>query len=226
MRRVDGMALEPHDLAFFASPAELRAWLVEHHATETELWIGRYKKGTGKASVTWPEIVDQVLCFGWIDGQGKRIDDEVFAQRITPRKLGSIWSAVNIAKVAALTEAGLMEPAGLAAFAETARGPIGDLLPRAGGACRSQPRAGGRVEGNAGSLGVLGAIGAELSPGCNPLGQASQEGGNAGEAARQPGLLLRRERARPATALVRVPGETSCGTGTHCWVSEPGGCRC
>ena len=85
-------------------------------ASETELWIGRYKKGTGKASVTWPEIVDQVLCFGWIDGQGKRIDDEVFAQRITPRKVGSIWSAVNIAKVAALTEAGLMEPAGLAAF--------------------------------------------------------------------------------------------------------------
>ena len=116
MHRVDGMALEPHDLAFFASPAELRAWLVEHHATETELWIGRYKKGTGKASVTWPEIVDQVLCFGWIDGQGKRIDDEVFAQRITPRRVGSIWSAVNIAKVAALTEAGLMEPAGLAAF--------------------------------------------------------------------------------------------------------------
>ena len=66
--------------------------------------------------MTWPEIVDQVLCFGWIDGQGKRIDDEVFAQRITPRKPGSVWSAVNIAKVAALTEAGLMEPAGLVAF--------------------------------------------------------------------------------------------------------------
>ena len=115
------MALEPHDLAFFVTPAELRAWLVEHHATETELWIGRYKEGTGKASVTWAEIVDQVLCFGWIDGQGKRIDDEVFAQRITPRKRGSIWSAVNIAKVAALTEAGLMEPAGLAAFADGAR---------------------------------------------------------------------------------------------------------
>ena len=110
------MAIEPHDLAFFATPAELRAWLVEHHATETELWIGRYKKGTGKASVTWPEIVDQVLCFGWIDGQGKRIDDEIFAQRITPRKPGSVWSAVNIAKVAALTEAGLMEPAGVLAF--------------------------------------------------------------------------------------------------------------
>lgn len=111
------MPLEPRDLRFFATAAELRAWLVEHHRTETELWIGRYKKATGRQSVTWPEIVDQVLCFGWIDGQGKRIDDEVFAQRITPRKAGSIWSAVNIAKVGALTEAGLMEPAGLAAFA-------------------------------------------------------------------------------------------------------------
>src|SRR5689334_2720240 len=110
------MALEPHDLEFFATPAELRAWLVEHHGTATELWIGRYKKATGKPSVTWEEIVDQVLCFGWIDGQGKRIDDEVFAQRITPRTARSIWSTVNIAKVAALTEAGLMEPAGLAVF--------------------------------------------------------------------------------------------------------------
>jgi uncharacterized protein YdeI (YjbR/CyaY-like superfamily) len=110
------MALEPHDLEFFATPAELRAWLVEHHATATELWIGRYKKATGRPSVTWQEIVDQVLCFGWIDGQGKRIDDEVFAQRITPRTARSIWSTANIAKVAALAEAGLMEPAGLAAF--------------------------------------------------------------------------------------------------------------
>lgn len=110
------MANVPKDLTYFRTPADLRAWLVDHHDAATELWIGRYKKGTGKASVTWPEIVDQVLCFGWIDGVGRRIDDEVFAQRITPRKAGSIWSAVNIAKVAALTEAGLMQPAGLAAF--------------------------------------------------------------------------------------------------------------
>jgi len=110
------MAVEPRNLVFFPTPGDLRAWLVEHHQRETELWIGRYKKGSGKPSVTWPEIVDQVLCFGWIDGVGKGIDDEVYAQRITPRKAGSIWSAVNIAKAAAFTEAGLMYPAGLAAF--------------------------------------------------------------------------------------------------------------
>jgi uncharacterized protein YdeI (YjbR/CyaY-like superfamily) len=110
------MAIEPHDLHFFETPDELTAWLEANHETATELWVGRYKKGTGKASVTWPEIVDQVLCFGWIDGVGKRIDDEVFAQRITPRTKTSTWSKVNIAKVAELTEAGLMAPAGLAAF--------------------------------------------------------------------------------------------------------------
>jgi len=97
------MAVEPRNLVFFPTPGDLRAWLVEHHQRETELWIGRYKKGSGKPSVTWPEIVDQVLCFGWIDGVGKGIDDEVYAQRITPRKAGSIWSAVNIAKAADAT---------------------------------------------------------------------------------------------------------------------------
>lgn len=112
------MAVEPHDLHFFETPADLRAWLEEHHETEAELWIGRYKQHTGKASVTWPQIVDQVLCFGWIDGVGKRIDDEVYAQRITPRRRGSIWSKVNVDKVAELEAAGLMTPAGRVAFEE------------------------------------------------------------------------------------------------------------
>jgi uncharacterized protein YdeI (YjbR/CyaY-like superfamily) len=111
------MAVEPHNLHFFETPAELRAWLEANHDSATELWIGRYKKGSGKASVTWPEIVDQVLCFGWIDGVGKRIDDEVFAQRITPRTKTSTWSKVNINKVAELEAAGLMADAGRAAFA-------------------------------------------------------------------------------------------------------------
>jgi uncharacterized protein YdeI (YjbR/CyaY-like superfamily) len=110
------MAIEPTDMHVFETPAELRAWLEANHETATELWIARYKKGTGKPSVTWPEIVGQVLCFGWIDGVGKRIDDEVYAQRVTPRRKGSIWSAVNIAKVAELDAAGLMTPAGRAAF--------------------------------------------------------------------------------------------------------------
>lgn len=102
---------------FFATPAKFRAWLEKHHATETELWVGFYKKGTGKPSITWPESVDEALCVGWIDGVRKSVDDASYMIRFTPRKPTSIWSNVNIAKVAKLTEEGRMTPAGLAAFA-------------------------------------------------------------------------------------------------------------
>jgi uncharacterized protein YdeI (YjbR/CyaY-like superfamily) len=101
---------------FFATPAEWRAWLEEHHDSESELLVGFYKSGSGRPSLTWPESVDHALCFGWIDGMRRRIDDESYAIRFTPRKRGSIWSKVNIGKVAQLKEAGLMRPAGLAAF--------------------------------------------------------------------------------------------------------------
>jgi uncharacterized protein YdeI (YjbR/CyaY-like superfamily) len=101
---------------FFASPEEWRAWLEQHHATETEVWIGFWKKHTGRPSLTWSQAVDQALCFGWIDTQVRRIDDERHQQRFTPRKPGSNWSKVNVAKIAALTEAGLMRPAGIAAW--------------------------------------------------------------------------------------------------------------
>ncbi len=102
---------------YFTDPAALRSWLEEHHATATELHVGLWKKGTGRAGLTWSELVDQALCFGWIDGVGHRVDDDRWRIRITPRRPGSIWSAVNIAKVADLTAAGLMHPAGEAAFA-------------------------------------------------------------------------------------------------------------
>jgi uncharacterized protein YdeI (YjbR/CyaY-like superfamily) len=102
---------------FFPTPADLRAWLAAHHATETELWVGFYKVGSGRPSVTWPESVDQGLCFGWIDGVRRGIDDVSYMIRFTPRKPSSIWSAVNIKRVEELTAAGLMQPAGLAAFA-------------------------------------------------------------------------------------------------------------
>jgi uncharacterized protein YdeI (YjbR/CyaY-like superfamily) len=108
--------MEPTDLHFFETPTELRAWLEANHETATELWVGRYKKASGKATVTWPELVDQVLCFGWIDGMAKGVADDAVAQRVTPRRKGSIWSKVNIAKVAELEAAGLMTPAGRAAF--------------------------------------------------------------------------------------------------------------
>jgi uncharacterized protein YdeI (YjbR/CyaY-like superfamily) len=101
---------------FFASSKELRAWLQKNHAKETELWVGMYKKHTGKPSVTWPEVVDQVLCFGWIDGIRKSIDEDAYMNRITPRRKGSNWSAINIKRVKELTKLGLMKPAGMKAF--------------------------------------------------------------------------------------------------------------
>jgi uncharacterized protein YdeI (YjbR/CyaY-like superfamily) len=103
---------------FFSSPTAFRKWLATHHATAEELWVGFYKKGSGKASITWPESVDQALCFGWIDGLRKRIDEISYTIRFTPRRRGSIWSAVNIKRVSELEKSALMTLAGLNAFAE------------------------------------------------------------------------------------------------------------
>jgi uncharacterized protein YdeI (YjbR/CyaY-like superfamily) len=101
---------------YFASPEEFRAWLEEHHATEKELLVGYHKKGTGKPSMTWPESVDEALCFGWIDGVRRSVDDERYTIRFTQRKSRSIWSAVNIKRMGELTELGRVRPAGLKAF--------------------------------------------------------------------------------------------------------------
>ncbi len=102
---------------FFATPADFRAWFKKHAATSPELIVGFHKKGTGTPSITWPESVDEALCVGWIDGVRKRIDDDTYQIRFTPRKSTSNWSAINIARVADLTSQGRMQPAGLAAFA-------------------------------------------------------------------------------------------------------------
>jgi uncharacterized protein YdeI (YjbR/CyaY-like superfamily) len=102
---------------FFAAPDGLRAWLAANHDKRTELWVGFHKRGTGRPSITWPESVDAALCFGWIDGVRKGIDDERYMIRFTPRQPRSIWSKVNIARVGELTKRGLMHAAGLAAFA-------------------------------------------------------------------------------------------------------------
>jgi uncharacterized protein YdeI (YjbR/CyaY-like superfamily) len=104
------------DVLFFATPDDLRKWFEENHDKATEQWIGFYKKSTGKPSITWEQLVDQELCFGWIDGIRKSIDAESYANRITPRKPRSTWSAVNIKRVEELTKLGLMTPAGLKAF--------------------------------------------------------------------------------------------------------------
>jgi uncharacterized protein YdeI (YjbR/CyaY-like superfamily) len=100
----------------FATPEELRAWLEAHHATRDELWVKLAKKGSGIPSITWPELVDEVLCFGWIDGHMKPIDDTWRRQRITPRRKGSKWSKRNVDRVGVLIAEGRMRPAGLAAF--------------------------------------------------------------------------------------------------------------
>ena len=102
---------------FFATPAGFRRWLAGHHASAGELWVGFHKRDTGLPSITWPESVDEALCFGWIDGLRRSLGETAYEIRFTPRKPGSTWSAINIAKVATLEEAGRMTPAGRAAFA-------------------------------------------------------------------------------------------------------------
>jgi uncharacterized protein YdeI (YjbR/CyaY-like superfamily) len=101
---------------FFKTQAAFRKWLAKNHQKETELIVGFYKVDSNKPSMTWPQSVDQALCFGWIDGVRKSIDHESYCIRFTPRRKTSIWSAINIKKVEALTNAGLMTAAGLKAF--------------------------------------------------------------------------------------------------------------
>jgi uncharacterized protein YdeI (YjbR/CyaY-like superfamily) len=102
---------------FFATARDLRTWFQEHCSRASVLWIGYYKKKSGKPGITWSESVDEALCVGWIDGLRKRIDDQSYMIRFTPRRRGSIWSAVNIRRVEALTKEGRIQPSGLAAFA-------------------------------------------------------------------------------------------------------------
>jgi uncharacterized protein YdeI (YjbR/CyaY-like superfamily) len=101
---------------FFKTASEFRRWLEKHHASATELWMGFYRKASGKAAITYHEALDEALCFGWIDGVRRRLDDEAYVQRFTPRTARSYWSAVNIRRVEGLIAAGRMHPAGLAAF--------------------------------------------------------------------------------------------------------------
>ncbi|MFN0247912.1 MAG: YdeI/OmpD-associated family protein [Kofleriaceae bacterium] len=103
---------------FFATPAAFRAWLEANHATKDELFVGLHKKSSGKASIDWSQAVDEALCFGWIDGRGQGLGPTAWMIRFTPRRPTSIWSKINVAKVAALRKAGKMAPAGEAAFAK------------------------------------------------------------------------------------------------------------
>jgi uncharacterized protein YdeI (YjbR/CyaY-like superfamily) len=101
---------------FFATAEEWRDWLERNHADSSEVWVGMYKKASGRPTMAWSDAVDQALCFGWIDGVRRSVDDISYANRFTPRRPGSNWSAINIEKVRKLKRKGLMHPAGLAAF--------------------------------------------------------------------------------------------------------------
>ena len=107
----------PTDVTHFRTPADLRKWFRANHAKATELWVGFHKKDSGKPSITWPESVDEALCVGWIDGIRKSLDAHSYTIRFTPRRKGSIWSSVNIARVNVLTAEKRMRPAGIKAFA-------------------------------------------------------------------------------------------------------------
>jgi uncharacterized protein YdeI (YjbR/CyaY-like superfamily) len=107
----------PTDVTYFRTPADLRKWFRANHAKAAELWVGFYKKDSGKPSITWPESVDEALCVGWIDGIRKSLGPDRYAIRFTPRRKTSIWSAVNIARVKVLSAQKRMRPTGLTAYA-------------------------------------------------------------------------------------------------------------
>lgn len=102
---------------FFRSPEEFRAWLTEHHDTQRELWVGFHKQHALRTGISWAEAVDEALCFGWIDGVRKRIDEQRYAIRFSRRRAHSVWSSINLARVEELTRLGRMHAAGLAARA-------------------------------------------------------------------------------------------------------------
>jgi len=106
---------------YFATPEKFRAWLAKNHQRAPELLVGFHKKATRMASIDWPQSVDEALCFGWIDGVRRSLGEESYTIRFTPRRAGSIWSSINIRRVAVLKRLGRMQPAGLAAFARRTR---------------------------------------------------------------------------------------------------------
>jgi len=110
------MAADAPAPTIFAAAADFRSWLEENHAVARELWVGYYKKGSGKTSMTYAEAVEEALCYGWIDGIARSFGADVYANRFTPRRPKSNWSAINIAKIAELKRHGRIRPAGLRAF--------------------------------------------------------------------------------------------------------------
>ena len=177
------------EATFFRTPADWRAWLEAHAAEATHLWVGFHKRGSHEPGITWPESVDQALCFGWIDGRRQSIDAVRYRIRFSPRKAGSIWSTVNVARVAELGAQGLMQPAGLEAFARRRENRVRHLLPRTGRGAGARACGRGAPPRAARGLGLLLGAGAVLSQGGAVVGRERQARRHAGAA---PGHARRR----------------------------------
>jgi uncharacterized protein YdeI (YjbR/CyaY-like superfamily) len=143
--------VEPTGVLHFERPEAFRDWLREHHESEDSLWVGFWKKGTGRASITWPEAVDEALCVGWIDGIRRRLDDEAYTIRFTPRRPTSVWSLRNVERYEALTAQGRIREAGRVAWERRKEAKTGiysfertvpaELPPEAVERIRAEPRA-------------------------------------------------------------------------------------
>ena len=168
---------------FFRTPDDLRQWFAQYAARGKELLVGFYKRGSDEASITWPESVDEALCVGWIDGVRRGVDERSYTIRFTPRRPGSIWSAVNIARVAALSAEGRMQPAGLAAFAarKEARSVV-YAYEQEGNNALPEPYA-GSFRANAGAWPVLRGAGAVVSQDDGLVGGEREARGNARQTA-------------------------------------------
>ncbi len=166
--------IAPHTPVFFPSPGAFRRWLARHGSTATELLVGFYKVATGRPSLTWSESVDEALCFGWIDGVRKRIDDESYQIRFTPRRPDSNWSAINIAKVEVLISQGRMQPPGILAYSHRAdhRSRVYSYEPR--GLPSLHCAGPGGFQRLSCRVAVLQRHTTELSPRCRPVGRELQ----------------------------------------------------
>ena len=167
---------------FFPTPLTFRRWLEAHHETADELWVGFHKKHTGTPSISWPESVDEALCFGWIDGIRKTLDESRYVIRFTPRKARSTWSAVNIARIAELTRLERMAPAGIAAFEKRCDRQVGHLCVRAAADAEVRRRGGTRVSGERQGVGVFPGAAGRISAPRHLLGAERQARRDAGAA--------------------------------------------
>ena len=167
---------------FFRDAATFRRWLEAHHETADELWVGFHKKHTGTRSISWPESVDEALCFGWIDGIRKMLDESRYVIRFTPRKSRSTWSAVNIARIAELRRLGRMAPAGIAAFEKRSIRQVGHLCVRAAADAEFRRRDGTRFRANDKAWAFFRAQPAVLSAARHLLGAQRQARRDAGAA--------------------------------------------